>query len=125
MLLAPAFEALRTLAHKQALSDVSSATTTTKRSGRLVGGATASTVTVTTAQHRENKLLDRALREGVFPAYFHAKEHVRIVEVLCQETALILQQMGIHAVKHLKVSTLSRQTLKAKSKRKKTMLSSP
>ncbi|KAL2263302.1 hypothetical protein VTK26DRAFT_7422 [Humicola hyalothermophila] len=50
----------------------------------------------------KNALLDKMLREGVFTAYFHAKEHVRIVEVLCQQTTAILNQMGIHAVKHLK-----------------------
>ncbi|GAB1319043.1 hypothetical protein MFIFM68171_09253 [Madurella fahalii] len=50
----------------------------------------------------KNSLLDKILREGVFMAYFHAKDHIRIVEVLCQQTAAILSQMGIHAVKHLK-----------------------
>jgi hypothetical protein len=52
----------------------------------------------------KNALLDKMLREGVFMGYFHAKEHVRIVEVLCRETAGILNAMGVHAVKHLKVS---------------------
>lgn len=52
----------------------------------------------------KNTLLDKMLREGVFMAYFHAKEHIRIVEVLCQQTTAILNQMGVHAVKHLKVS---------------------
>jgi hypothetical protein len=32
---------------------------------------------------------------------------VRIVEVLCRETAAILDEMGVHAVKHLKVSSQS------------------
>ena len=53
----------------------------------------------------KNTLLDRMLREGVLMAYFHAKDHVRIVEVLCRETAAILDEMGVHAVKHLKVSS--------------------
>ena len=52
----------------------------------------------------KNRLLDKMLREGIFMAYFHAKEHIRIVDVLCQQTAAILNQMGIHAVKHLKVN---------------------
>lgn len=52
------------------------------------------------------KLLDKMLREGVFSAYFHAKEHVRIVEVLLVHAAKILGEMGIHGVKHLKVSNL-------------------
>lgn len=50
------------------------------------------------------KLLDKILREGVFSAYFHAKEHIRIVEVLLVQTARVLDEMGIHGVKHLKVS---------------------
>jgi hypothetical protein len=55
----------------------------------------------------KNRLLDKMLREGVFMAYFHAKEYISIVEVLCQQTALILNQMGIHVVKHLKVRWLT------------------
>ncbi|KAM7186884.1 mitochondrial CCA tRNA nucleotidyltransferase [Rhypophila sp. PSN 637] len=90
-LLAPAFEALRILARK-----VSSPTSTNAAAGKSISA------TGTTSKEKEHKLLDRVLREGVFPAYFHAKEHVRIVEVLCQQTVLVLQQMGIHAVKHLK-----------------------
>ncbi|KAK3323541.1 hypothetical protein B0T19DRAFT_207757 [Cercophora scortea] len=50
----------------------------------------------------KDKMLDKILREGVFMAYFHAKAHERVVEVLCQQTSLILAQMGIHAVVHLK-----------------------
>jgi hypothetical protein len=36
-------------------------------------------------------------------AYFHAKDHIRIVQVLCDQTVSILNTMGIYAVKHLKV----------------------
>lgn len=54
----------------------------------------------------KNGFLDRMLREGVLGGYFHAKDHVRIVEVLCQQTVAILNDMGVHAVKHLKVSPL-------------------
>lgn len=50
------------------------------------------------------KLLDKILREGIFSAYFHAKEHICIVEVLLVQTTLVLNEMGIYAVKHLKVS---------------------
>jgi hypothetical protein len=52
----------------------------------------------------KNSLLDKMLRDGVLMGYFHAKEHVRIVAVLCDKTAAILNEMGVHAVKHLKVS---------------------
>lgn len=50
------------------------------------------------------KLLDKTLRDGIFSAYFHVKDHVRIVEVLLNQTAKIVDEMRIHAVKHLKVS---------------------
>lgn len=52
------------------------------------------------------KLLDKMLRDGVFSAYFHVKDHVRIVEVLLMQTAKIVDEMRIHSVKHLKVSKL-------------------
>lgn len=54
----------------------------------------------------KSKLLDRLLRDGVFSAYFHAKDHVRIVEVLLTQTSKILDEMQISAVKHLKVSNV-------------------
>ncbi len=53
------------------------------------------------------KLLDKLLREGVFAAYFHSGEHVRIVEVLAQHTISIIGAMGIQSVKHLKVRASS------------------
>ncbi|KAL2135876.1 hypothetical protein VTI74DRAFT_6475 [Chaetomium olivicolor] len=78
-LLVPAYAALLTLAIKQPVVG---------KDG-VVGG-------------KKNELLDKMIREGVFMGYFHAKEHVRIVEVLCRETVGILNEMGVHAVKHLK-----------------------
>ncbi|KAK5657705.1 hypothetical protein OQA88_2777 [Cercophora sp. LCS_1] len=78
-LLIPAYEALCTLADKQPPA------------------AAAARV-----HQLKNKLLDQILREGVFSGYFHAKQHVRIVEVLCQQTVIVLDRMGIHSVKHLK-----------------------
>lgn len=53
------------------------------------------------------KLLGKTLRDGVFSAYFHVKDHVRIVEVLLTQAAKIVDELEIHAVKHLKVSNLS------------------
>lgn len=50
------------------------------------------------------KLLDKMLRDGVFSAYFHVKDHVRIVEVLLTQATKIVDELQIHAVKHLKVS---------------------
>lgn len=49
-----------------------------------------------------HKLLDHLIREGIFTGYLHAKNHVRIVELLCRETVEIVDAMGVHAVKHLK-----------------------
>ena len=89
-LLVPAFGALRSLAHKQS----------------TFASASAKEEKPTSTKEKENKMLDRLLREGVFPAYFHAKHHIRIVETLCHQSGLIIRQMGIHAVKHLKVSKL-------------------
>ncbi|KAK3955130.1 hypothetical protein QBC32DRAFT_381238 [Pseudoneurospora amorphoporcata] len=51
---------------------------------------------------KRNKLLDRVVREGILMGYFHAKEYVRIVEVLCREMGDVLVEMGVDAVKHLK-----------------------
>lgn len=75
-LLIPAFDALRRLSKKQPAP----------------------------AGQFKNKILDRLLREGVFHGYYYAKEHIRIVEVLCHELVPTMDEMGIHAVKHLKVS---------------------
>lgn len=57
------------------------------------------------SETKKNELLDKMIREGVFMGYFHAKEHVQIVEVLCRETVEIVGEMGVHAVKHLKASS--------------------
>lgn len=54
----------------------------------------------------KSKLLDKVLRDGVFSAYFHVKDHVRIVELLLLQTSKILDEMQISAVKHLKVSNV-------------------
>ncbi|KAK4103520.1 hypothetical protein N658DRAFT_494005 [Parathielavia hyrcaniae] len=78
-LLPPAYGALRSLANKQPA---------VSKDG-IPGGP-------------KKALLDKVLRDGVFMGFFHAREHVRIVEVLCQQTAAVLSEMGVHAVKHLK-----------------------
>lgn len=48
-------------------------------------------------------LLDRTLREGVFAAFFYARDYIRIVEVLVRQAGVIVDEMKVHAVKHLKV----------------------
>lgn len=52
----------------------------------------------------KGEYLDAVLRDGIFRSYDHAKEHVRIVEVLVRASAKIVEEMGIYAVKHLQVS---------------------
>lgn len=51
----------------------------------------------------QRKLLDKIIREGVMVGYHHAKEHIRIVGLLCETLICIINGMGILAVKHLKV----------------------
>lgn len=51
----------------------------------------------------KRSLLDRLLREGIFSAYSHASEYVRIVEVLAKKANSIIDELGIYATKHLKV----------------------
>ncbi|KAI6431010.1 hypothetical protein MCOR21_004243 [Pyricularia oryzae] len=78
---------------------------------RILGPAYDSLLTLSrvTAAGKQNitktpntKILDRILREGVFSGFFYAREHIRIVQVLLSKTGLVVQEMGIHSVKHLK-----------------------
>ncbi|KAK4199679.1 mitochondrial CCA tRNA nucleotidyltransferase [Triangularia verruculosa] len=55
-----------------------------------------------TTGNAKNAMLDKLIREGIFTGYFHAKSHVKIVELLCRETVEILGAMGVGGVKHLK-----------------------
>ncbi len=54
-------------------------------------------------RRRAGLLLDRMLREGVFAGYFHASQHMRVVEVLMQSAAQIVEALQVYAVKHLQV----------------------
>ncbi|KAH6889092.1 hypothetical protein B0T10DRAFT_459759 [Thelonectria olida] len=49
------------------------------------------------------RLLDKVLREGVFAAYFHASQYVRLVQVLVESMESIIKCLGIYSTKHLKV----------------------
>lgn len=53
------------------------------------------------AARRRRALLDRTLREGVLAGYFHASQHMRVVEVLMRSAAQIVEALQIYAVKHL------------------------
>ncbi|TVY37373.1 CCA tRNA nucleotidyltransferase, mitochondrial [Lachnellula occidentalis] len=48
------------------------------------------------------EFLDRVMRMGVFMGYHHASEHPAIVQLLLEQTKVLVEKMGIHAVKHLK-----------------------
>ena len=49
------------------------------------------------------KFYDQMMRKGILAGYTHAHEHLRIVELLTQEIGVLVERMGLHAVKHLKV----------------------
>ena len=51
----------------------------------------------------KRNLLDKLLREGIFSAYSHASEYIRIIEVLTVNMRVIIHELGIYATKHLKV----------------------
>lgn len=55
------------------------------------------------AGKKRRALLDKMLREGVLAGYFHASQHIRVVEVLMHSTAQIVEQLQVYAVKHLPV----------------------
>ncbi|KAL2885685.1 hypothetical protein HOO65_070147 [Ceratocystis lukuohia] len=55
-------------------------------------------------QQKKMALLDKMLREGVFTNYSHASQYSGMIELFLREMATITDAMGIHAVKHLKVS---------------------
>lgn len=82
-LLSPAFDALLVLVGKLKKAKVKSGTNTSRTPSA--------------------PLLDRILRDGVLSAYFHAKEHIRICQLLFAISSRLINEMGIHAVKHLKV----------------------
>ena len=49
------------------------------------------------------KALDRILRNGLLRGYAQAGEHVRIGKLLVNEMAIVVKELGIDSVKHLKV----------------------
>ncbi|KAI1485106.1 hypothetical protein F5X96DRAFT_674948 [Biscogniauxia mediterranea] len=50
----------------------------------------------------QRALVDRIVREGIMTGYHHAKEHVRLVALLCEELRCLVDGIGILAVKYLK-----------------------
>lgn len=57
------------------------------------------------AGKKRRALLDKMLRDGVLTGYFHASQHIRVVEVLMQSAAQIIESLQIYTVKHLQVRT--------------------
>lgn len=55
------------------------------------------------------KQLDKLLRDGVFAAYHHSSEYIRIVEVLMDATTDIVAALCIFSAKHLQVSSTPAQ----------------
>ncbi|KAJ3492627.1 hypothetical protein NLG97_g5264 [Lecanicillium saksenae] len=53
------------------------------------------------AGKKRRALLDKMLRDGVLAGYFHASQHIRVVEVLMQSVAQIVETLQIYTVKHL------------------------
>jgi hypothetical protein len=51
----------------------------------------------------QRRLLDKIVREGIMVGYHHAKEHIRLVDFLCQTLRRLVDGMGILSVKYLKV----------------------
>lgn len=49
------------------------------------------------------KCLDKVMREGIFKGYAHAGERIHVAEMLLQQMVLLIEEMGIWCVKHLKV----------------------
>jgi hypothetical protein len=50
--------------------------------------------------------LDKILRDGVFAGHHHASQHTRIVRVLMQKAAAVVNCMGIYSIKHLSVCSM-------------------
>ena len=49
--------------------------------------------------------LDRVLRNGVLKGYAQAGEHVRIGQCLVNAMVILVRELGVDSVKHLKVSS--------------------
>ncbi|KAG8673428.1 hypothetical protein FPOAC2_06871 [Fusarium poae] len=47
------------------------------------------------------RFFDKILRDGVFAGHHHASQYTRIVQVIVQKTAAVVNCMGIYSIKHL------------------------
>jgi hypothetical protein len=57
------------------------------------------------SERRERlKYFDRIMRHGALQGFHHAHENASIVAVIVEQVGVLIEKMGLHAVKHLKVS---------------------
>lgn len=52
---------------------------------------------------RRRRLLDKLLRDGIFAGHHHASQHIQIVQLLMHHTEVIINCLGVFAIKHLVV----------------------
>lgn len=57
---------------------------------------------------QKTRFLGRILRQGVLKGYVHASEHGKIAELLIVQIAVLVDEMGISCVKHLKARMTER-----------------
>ena len=66
------------------------------------------------ASSERRRVFDKILRDGVFAGHHHASQHARIVQVLMQKTAVVVNCLGIYSSKHLSVCRYALQKKKKK-----------
>jgi len=49
------------------------------------------------------KHLDKLVRQGILRGYYHAREYVQVTECLVGQITILVKEMGVWAIKHLKV----------------------
>jgi hypothetical protein len=55
------------------------------------------------ASSERRRVFDKILRDGIFAGHHHASQYTRIVQVLMQKTAVVVNCLGIYSIKHLSV----------------------
>ncbi|CAG7562436.1 unnamed protein product [Fusarium equiseti] len=53
------------------------------------------------ASSERRRVFDKILRDGIFAGHHHASQYTRIVQVLMQKTAVVVNCLGIYSIKHL------------------------
>ncbi|KAH0565690.1 hypothetical protein GP486_000909 [Trichoglossum hirsutum] len=76
---------------------------------RLLGDAYPTLITLSRLRYPSDDkrkervgMLDQVMRKGVLNGYFHCSDNVKIVESLVSQMRLLVSEMGIWSVKHLK-----------------------